>query len=60
MGVSAIDARSVEGFEGPAMAISVPPEILQEFARNYSPVRLVSVVFRNITMLLSNSLNSPT
>ena len=60
MGVSAVDTRTIEGFEGHTMSISVPQEILQEFARNDSSVRLVSAVYRNITTLFSANLSSST
>jgi len=52
--VTAINSSSIPGSEGPGIALTVPLELLRAFLMADGPVRIVSVIYRNVASLFSD------
>ena len=54
-----LNSSSIEGYEGPAVSVTIPLEILQFFDDdNDGSIRIASTLYRNISPLLSYDINN--
>ena len=57
--VEVFNSSSFEGYEGPAVSVTIPLEILQVFDDyNDGSIRIVSTLYSNVSLLLSYGLNN--
>ena len=56
--ITAINTSNINGSVGPAISMTIPLELLRIFNDGDGEIRIVSAVYRNISIIFSNELNN--